>query len=67
MGFINWIRSEIKELVKPKGGWVECYDGMYILSYGKTDAIKLLNFMYYAKVKHYLKRKHRIARQFLGE
>jgi len=65
--FINWVKGEITELVKPAGGWIDHYSGVYILNYGKSDTIKLLNFMYYHKVKSYLGRKYKTAKKFLGE
>ena len=65
INFINWVKGKIDKLVEPKGGWIKYYSGVYVLSYGKADTIKLLNFMYYYKVRYYLKRKHKIAKQFL--
>jgi len=67
INFVKWVKEKISKLVKPKGGWIEKYAGVHVLSYGKTDSIKLLNFMYYPRVESYLKRKYVIAEQFLGE
>lgn len=67
INFLKWIKEEIAKLIKPKGGWIEKSGRVYILSYGKTDSIKILNSMYYNKVKYYLNRKYLIAKNFLGE
>jgi len=66
LAFIKWIKKEIFKSIKPKGGWIENYSGVYTLNYGKNDAMKLLNFIYYPKVKYYLNRKYMLAKQFLG-
>jgi hypothetical protein len=67
LNFTKWIKEKISKLVNSKGGWIENYSGVYVLSYGKIDSIKLLNWMYYPNVESYLKRKYVIAKQFLGE
>jgi len=61
------MKVKIAKLFKIKGGWIENYGGIYVLSYGKSDSIKLLKKMYYYRVRYFLNRKFKIARQFMGE
>lgn len=65
--FINWIKEKIAKILKIEKGWIENYAGVYILSYGKSDSIKLLKFMYYDNVRYFLTRKFKKAKQYLGE
>ncbi len=64
--FLKWIKNQITEQIKITNGWIENkYGNVYVLVYGKSDSIKLLKFIYYNKVKYYLYRKYKIAKQFL--
>lgn len=63
--FLEWIKSMINECVGIKSGWIEGGSGVWILVYAKADSIRLLKFMYYPKVEHYLKRKYAMAEPFL--
>ncbi|MDP2676290.1 MAG: hypothetical protein Q8O83_01225 [bacterium] len=65
INFAHWAKEEVTRLFRPNGGWIDHQDGMYILSYGKADTIKLLNGMYYSRNVPCLKRKHIIAKTFL--
>ncbi|MFA6552409.1 MAG: LAGLIDADG family homing endonuclease [Candidatus Paceibacterota bacterium] len=63
--FIIWIKENIFQYFKISGGWIYCTENfkkskMYILSYGKSDSIKILNLMYHSKVKYFLTRKKAI-------
>ena len=67
--FLVWMKKSIATNTMIKSGWIEfrnknnsCY---YNLCYGKTDAIKLFNFMYYNNVENYLLRKYMIAKKFM--
>ena len=63
--FLSWIQKEILYHCDVKGGWVETRKSVSVLTYAKKDSIILLNFMYYKGVKYYLKRKNKIAKDFL--
>ncbi len=63
--FLDWMKKEIKEQIMPAGGWIEKCRSVHILSYGKNDSIKLLQFMYRNKNSQFLKRKYIIASRFL--
>ncbi len=63
--FLDWMRNEIKKQIRPAGGWVEKCRSVHILSYGKSDSIKLLQFIYKNKNSPCLKRKYIIASRFL--
>ncbi|PIV46177.1 hypothetical protein COS23_00540 [bacterium (Candidatus Moisslbacteria) CG02_land_8_20_14_3_00_36_53] len=63
--FLNWLKDGLSKQIKVQGGWIEKYNTNYVLAYGKSDSIKLLNFIYYKGVNNYLDRKYKIAKQFL--
>lgn len=63
--FLQWIHSEIKKHVAINGGWTEYYNRVYILNYAKTDAKKILKFIYYDDKVLRLHRKYLVARPFL--
>ncbi len=63
--FLEWMKVEIMRQVNINGGWIDVYRSMYVLAYGKSDSIKLLNFMYYPKAELYLHRKYIKAKPFL--
>lgn len=55
--FLAWMRDCIRNLIKTKGGYIENKSSVQYLCFGKTDSIKILEFVYYNGVKYYLKRK----------
>ncbi|MEN9622252.1 MAG: hypothetical protein RLZZ67_686 [Candidatus Parcubacteria bacterium] len=55
--FLSYILLKTSKLVQTKGGSITKGKGAYVLSWGKADAVKILNFMYYDKQSFYLKRK----------
>lgn len=63
--FLRWIKNELVRQPRLKGGWIENYNSVSVLSYGKSDSVILLNFIYYNDVTSYLKRKYLVARPFL--
>ena len=66
--FLEWIRKEVSKNLGIQKGWIEIKnDGhsAHILSYGKTDSIKIFELMYYEKSVTYLKRKYLKAKQFM--
>ena len=62
---LKQIEESISDCTNVKGGWIGKGKRVYVLAYGKKDAILLLKFMYYPQVEHYLKRKYKIAEEFL--
>jgi hypothetical protein len=67
--FLKWIKQKVKILFKIEGGSIHSNKlyTMHILSYGKTDAGKILKFMYYRNVQRFLNRKYKIALPFIKE
>ncbi len=63
--FLEWMKERIKIEINIAGGWIYTYGNMHVLSYGKSDSIKLLKFMYYPNVEFYLARKYLRAEPFL--
>ena len=63
--FLLWVGSEISKILKRKSGWVEHFNSVYILTYGKSDSVALFKFMYYGGVEFYLERKYKKAEPFL--
>lgn len=63
---LTWIFSETKKHLDISGGWVYSpkAKSWHVLTYGKKDSIKIINFIYNNK-ELYLKRKFKIAKQFL--
>ncbi len=59
--FLDWVMNEIEIQIKPAGGWIEKCRSVYILSCGKSDSIKILQFMYREKDSSCLKRKYIIS------
>lgn len=62
--FLDWIIEKIKINVGSQGGWISKAKsgGVYSLSYGKTDSIGIIDFMYYDALYPHLKRKCAIAK-----
>lgn len=65
--FLHWMKSEIRSILKIKGGYIEKKKRVLVLSYGKTDSLKILEFIYYDEVKYCLTRKHNIFKKIKGE
>lgn len=65
--FLKWIHDEIKKHIVINGGWMEYYNRAYILNYAKTDARRILKFIYYDGKVARLYRKYLIARPFLAD
>ena len=63
--FLVWVKLEVARQVDISGGWIDSYESMFVLAYGKSDSIKLLNYMYYPKAESYLHRKYIKAKPFL--
>ncbi len=65
--FLRWIKDELNLLSGITTGWIYSNSkGLHVLSYAKTDSIKILRNMYYSNVKYYLDRKYQRAAQFLS-
>lgn len=59
--FILWVKKQINLIYKIPTGWTySSKEGMYNLSYGKTDSFKILKLLYYDGVSLYLDRKYQI-------
>lgn len=69
MPFLEWLRSQVREKLKIRGGWIENSPSAKCarLSFGKADSIKILRSVYRPDVEVYLRRKFVIAQSFLGE
>lgn len=63
--FLEWIKKEISKNIGIQTGWIEPGSGVTVLTYAKKDSIRLIDFIYYSSVEHYLKRKYNIARPFM--
>lgn len=55
--FLNWILRNIHHFTDAKGGFLTDCRGCHELDFGKTDAGKIIDFMYYGGVRMYLNRK----------
>ncbi len=58
ISFLNWIKDMLQKSVSTAGGYITLDKRCYSLSYGKVDAFKIINFMYYEGVEMFLDRKH---------
>ncbi len=64
--FLTWIKREIRRRTGIQTGWIYTgHPSLNILSYGKTDSIKIFKKMYYSGVTEYLDRKYQIAKSFM--
>lgn len=64
--FLEWIKRCITTNVGIRSGWIEKkVRSIYVLIYGKTDSIKLFEFMYYPGVQYYLGRKYERALPYI--
>jgi len=63
--FLLWMQKTIKNHTRVMGGWIEKQQSVSILNYAKSDAMILLNFMYYENVRYYLTRKYTVGKRFL--
>jgi hypothetical protein len=64
--FIKWIQKNIHIIFKVEGGWIYQAKGVFILSFGKKDSIKILKGIYYKGVKYFLHRKYDLASPHIG-
>ena len=65
--FLEWIKLRIESTTKIKGGWICKSKDIFLLSYGKSDSMKLLRFLYKDKDCICLTRKFEIAKSLMGE
>lgn len=63
--FLKWIKEKINHNVPISGGWIKPAVSIWVLAFGKSDSIKLINFLYYNNCKCYLERKYLVAKPFL--
>lgn len=63
-GHIKWIQKKIKNLLKING-FIRKNGTIFCVSYAKKESIKLLSRLYPNKNVPFLKRKYKIAKQFL--
>ncbi len=69
--FLEWLHLQIKKQFKINGGWITNVNSRsgnicWYLNFGKSDSIKLLEFLYYDGVKDFLARKYKIAKKLLN-
>lgn len=65
--FLKWIKNKILILYAIKGGWIESKENQVsVLTYAKSDSVKLFQFIYYEGVEFYLERKYDIVKKFYG-
>lgn len=67
--FLEWIQNEILQQTEVLGGWIYKIKkhSFNILSYGKADSTKILNFMYYQSDSLRLERKFKLGLPFMGK
>lgn len=65
--FLHWMKSEIRRILNIDGGYIEKKNRVLVLSFGKIDSLKILEFIYYDEVKYALTRKHNIFKKIKGE
>lgn len=65
--FLKWIKSRIESVARIEGGWICKSKDIFLLSYGKSDSMKLLSFLYKDKNCVCLARKFKIAENLMGE
>lgn len=63
--FLEWINKKIHNRLDVNGGTIRGGARIFILSYGKADAIKILKFLYYKPGIPCLLRKYVLARPFI--
>ena len=64
--FLLWLKKSIASCLDVDGGWIRNGGRVFVLSYAKFDAEKLLQFIYYGENIFCLERKYVLARPFLG-
>lgn len=66
---LKWVKAEIVKHLNLNGGWIytDKRKDVHTLCYAKSDAKKILNFVYYENVHLKLTRKFRVARRYMGE
>lgn len=64
--FLDWIKEMIYKNLAIERGYFQKGSRVCILSYGKTDSIKILKYIYYDKKHFHLKRKYDISSVFLN-
>ncbi len=67
MDFLVWVKEQILLGAKIETGWIysNANNTMHILSFGKSDSLRLFRYMYYTGVESYLPRKYELAKKFL--
>jgi hypothetical protein len=71
--FLPWMLGKIRALaLEVRGGWVSKSSVrggtvMHYLVFGKSDSVKLLRRMYNPMPEHYLQRKYKIVKEWMGE
>lgn len=64
--FLIYIQKTISRLVGIRGGWITQGKNVYELCWGKSDAVKIFDFMYDDKQSFYLKRKYALSQTWAG-
>ncbi|OGN13976.1 MAG: hypothetical protein A3J47_04250 [Candidatus Yanofskybacteria bacterium RIFCSPHIGHO2_02_FULL_43_22] len=64
--FVDWLKLKIKDIFLIDGGWIHKSRDVSVLSYAKSDSIKLVDFLYKDKNCVCLSRKYAEVRKFYG-
>ena len=64
--FVHWLKLKIKDIFLIEGGWIYKSRDTSVLSYAKSDSIKLVDFLYKDKNCVYLSRKYDVVKKFYG-
>ena len=64
--FVDWLKLKIKGIFLIEGGWIYKSRDTSVLSYAKSDSIKLVDFLYKDKNCVCLSRKYAEVKKFYG-
>lgn len=56
--FLEWILDNLSNSTEISGGYITSDKRCFSLNFGKSDTLKIINFMYYIEVEMFLGRKY---------
>jgi hypothetical protein len=64
IAFLTWMKITISDHTEVTGGWIQNdrNGSCSSLCYGKTDSLKIIEFMYYEGARYYLTRKYNLIK-----